>query len=232
MRKTLQVAALGALVGMLGACAKGTGVVEGLVVEQQRQIAIEGAVVHIESLEGDGSEQFVFTNLNGLYHFEGVTEGLNRVTVIKEGYATDPATCGTICRKFADVTQDQSLTLDFSLSFFARTVSQSIPVMLRDEAGMLEGATVDLYRGPCVGSGLGCVRVFPTDPGYVFDSTQTTDENGQATVPFAVTVPIDEFSTYYYQLRVTAPAHQNRVYEFHFDIKSIPSSLDLFLPRL
>lgn len=235
MQRAYHIAGLVALATSLGACARGQGTVEGLVYERQREIAIEGAFVQIESLEGDSSEQITFTDINGLYRFEGVPEGLNRVTVIKEGYATNPApnACSG-CRKFADVVEDETLTLDFPLDFFARSISQSVLVRILDERGPLSGATVDLYRGPCVGrGGSNCFRRFPDDPNYFFDGSFTTDANGTASVPFASdSNQIFEFSDYYYQLRVTAPEHQNRIFELVFNINNLPASRDLFLPGL
>jgi len=231
MRKAPHIAALLVLSLALGACAQGSGTVEGLVVERQRQIAVEGALVHIESLEGDGTEQIVLTDINGLYRFADVPKGLNRVTVIKEGYGTDPTSCGG-CRKFADVVEDQDLVLDFQLDFITRSVFQSVLVRVSDDRGRLPSASINLYRGPCVGSSNDCFRTFPTDPSFIFDGLFVTGADGTVSVPFAGTAPINEFSDYHYQLRVTAPDHQNRLFDVVLNIDNIPATLDLFLPRL
>jgi hypothetical protein len=234
MQKANRIPILLLLALVLGSCAKGNGTVKGLVVESQRQFAVEGAFVHIQSLEGDKSEQFVYTDINGLYEFDNVIEGLNRVTVIKEGFGTNPATCSG-CRKFADVTESQTLTLDFSIDLVVRSVSQKTLVRILDDRGPLAGATVDLYRGPCVGRSLTCLHTLPNPIDYTFFAFEsfTTAQDGTISVPFASdSFPVDELSTWYYQLRVTAPDHQNRVFDLSFNINSIPATLDFVLPRL
>jgi hypothetical protein len=222
----------------LSACAKGNGTVEGLIFEAQREIAIEGVVVSIRSLEGSGEEQFTLNDINGLYHFDGVPEGLNRVTVVKEGYDSPSSSLTT---KFADVVEDETLTLDFVLLLVPRSITQDLLVRVRDDRGPLAGATVDHYRGPCIGrSGVlacssdtiarACIREMPApqDADYCLEESLITNANGEVRVRIA---SVQELIEYMVQFRITAPEHQNRVFDLLLNLENLPAVVEYSLPR-
>jgi hypothetical protein len=215
-----------ALVLATGGCSSGTGVVEGLIYESQREIAIEGAFVHISSLEDEDYERFTFTDINGLYRFEDVPRGVNRVQVVKEGYSGS----GTL--KLADVVEDETLTLDFRLFLFPLGITRLLIVRVSDGSGPVAGATVDLHVGPCLGTLSPCLRTLPPDPRnifYTFSASYTTNASGAAALSIGT---IEELKEYIFQLRVTAPGHVNRVIDLVIDLENLPSSVEIFLPRL
>lgn len=229
IRRIALVSCIPVIVG----CGGGTGGVEGLVIERERQVAVEEALVRIQSQEGDGGEQFTFTDINGRYSFQDVPEGLNQVRIIKEGYNTDPGTCNTAWCKFADVVEGETLTLDFvSLNFIGRTAQPAFHVRMVDDRGPVRGATVDLYRGPCIGSG-DCSRNLAPNPLYEFLNSISTDANGEGTFPpILAGFRLNEFNEYLFQLRAAAPGHQNQIFDFSVTIDTIPPVLQFVLPRL
>ncbi len=204
-------------------CTTGRGVVEGLVFESQREIAIEGAVVTITSLEGDGEEQFMLTDINGIYRFEGIREGLNQVTVVKEGYTGDLV-------KLADVVQGGDLTLDFRLSIVPRRISETLEIRVLDDLGPVKNAVIDYYQSSCVGKSSGCLSDFPEkdDLFFLFVGSFSTGDDGIAALGLPA---VEEFNQYLLQFRIVGVGHRNTTADLLLNIDYVPTSIELFLPR-
>jgi hypothetical protein len=134
-------------------------------------------------------------------------------------------------RKLADVIEDDTLTLDFRLSLISRSIPIQVTARVTDDRGPIAGATIDVYAAPCVGRGGNCFLDLPEDDElvYTYDGTVTTAANGTVTINLRT---LEEFTQRLCQFRVTAPDHQNRVFEIVVDEDNIPTQLEVPLPRL